>query len=183
MYRVIFFLFIVFFTGCRPSEVPSGSKPVVTPPQYSAVDISATLLALPPGPSIESSRIVLQAFFDSYDRHDVTGVLNTLAEAFAYGDCDFTGHQMFVFETKDALTDWLQARFVEGDQFRVDEMIIAPAEGSPANDPRSTAVQVSRTNENLVQEKQSLFKIILNTDGNRIQYLNTYGNVDCEAGR
>ena len=68
----------------------------------------------------------------------------------------------------------------------MEEMIIAPVEGTPASELRSTAVQVSRTYETLekrVQEKQSLFKNILNAEGNRIQYLNTYGNVDCEAGK
>lgn len=48
------------------------------------------------------------------------------------------------------------------------------------------AVQVKRISEilkDLVQGKQSLFKTILNLDGNRIQYLHTYGNMDCEAGR
>jgi hypothetical protein len=68
----------------------------------------------------------------------------------------------------------------------VEDIIIAPVEGSPASDPRSTAVQVSRTSETLkdwAKDKQGLFKVILNTEGNRIQYLNTYGNVDCKAGK
>ncbi|HKY54783.1 MAG TPA: hypothetical protein VJM08_10780 [Anaerolineales bacterium] len=126
---------------------------------------------------------MLEAFFDSYNRHDLSGVLATLAETFAYGDCDIPISHMWVFESKEDLSAWLQEKFAEGDQFLVEEMIIAPAEGSPANDPRSTAVQVLRTSETLAQGKQSLFKIILNTEGNRIKYLNTYGNVDCEAGR
>jgi len=93
---------------------------------------------------------------------------------------------MLVFEAKEDLKAWLQTKFAEGDRFRVDEMIIAPAEGSPANDPRSTAVQVFRTNQSLkelFEGKASLFKIVLNKEGNHIQYPNTYGNVDCEAGR
>jgi hypothetical protein len=149
-------------------------------------DISSTLADLPSNPNLENSRIVLQAFFDSYNRHDLAGVLATLAETFAYGDCAFATRQMLGFETIEDLTAWLGVKFAEGVRFRVEEMIIAPAEGSPASEPRSTAVQVSRTNETLekrVQEKQSLFKIILNAEGNRIQYLNTYGNVDCEAGK
>lgn len=176
MRQVIFFLFILF-CSCRPSLIHASGEPT---------DISTTLAALPSSPSIESSRIVLQAFFDSYNHYDVVGVLATLAETFAYGDCDFAESQMLVFETKEDLTAWLQTKFAEGDRFRVDEMIIAPAEGSPANDPRSTAVQVFRTNQSLkelFEGKPSLFKIILNAEGNRIQYLNTYGNVDCEAGR
>jgi hypothetical protein len=129
---------------------------------------------------------VLKAFFESYNRHDLAGVLTTLSDTFAYGDCDFAARQMLVFETKEDLTAWLQAKFAEGDRFRVDEMVIAPAQGSPANDPRSTAVQVFRTSKTLkelFEGKPSLFKIILNVAGNRIQYLNTYGNVDCETGR
>jgi hypothetical protein len=66
----------------------------------------------------------------------------------------------------------------------VEEIIIAPAEDSPPNDPRSSAVKVFRSNETLKDpQKRSLFKIILNAEGNRIQFINTYGNVDCEAGR
>lgn len=151
--------------------------------QTPTADILAALAALPPGANVETSQIVLQAFFDSYNQHNLVGVLATLSETFAYGDCDFSGRQMFVFETKENLVVWLQEKFVEGDQFREEEMIIASAEGSPANDPRSTAVLVSRTSQSLLQEKKSLFKVVLNIEGNRIQFLNTYSNVDCEAGR
>jgi hypothetical protein len=181
------FLFLITIVGCRRSSAQVPREPIqVLTPQTPAPDISSTLAVLPSSPNLENSRIVLQAFFDSYNRHDLAGVLATLAETFAYGDCDFATRQMRVFETIQGLTAWLRFKFAEGDQFRVEDMIIAPAEGSPASDPLSTAVQVSRTNETLekmVQEKQSLFKIILNAEGNRVQYLNTYGNVDCEAGR
>jgi hypothetical protein len=108
------------------------------------------------------------------------------AETFAYSDCDFEERQMFIFETKHDLAKWLQTKFADEDQFQVIEMVIAPPEGSPANDPGLAAVQVLRTNETLkvlAPEKQILFKIVLNEEGNRIQYLNTYGNVDCETGR
>lgn len=180
------FLFIILFTGCSPSIKTPGESTQTSTPQIFIADISETLAALPSGPTIESSQIVLRAFFDSYNSHDLARVLATLSDTFAYGDCDFASRQMFVFETKEDLTLWLRVKFAEGDQFRVEEMIIAPADGSLANDPRSTAVQVFRTIESLkdlVQGKQSLFKIILNAEGTRIQYLNTYGNVDCEAGR
>src|SRR5688500_18099112 len=131
MRQIIFFLFILF-CSCRPSLINAVGE---------STDISTTLTALPSNPSIESSRIVLQAFFDSYNRYVLNGVLATLAETFAYGDCDFAERQILVFETKEDLTVWLQAKFVEGERFREDEIIIAPAEGSPANDSRSTAVQ------------------------------------------
>jgi hypothetical protein len=103
-----------------------------------------------------------------------------------YGDCNFIDRQMHVFETRDDLIIWLEAKFAEQDQFLIEEMIIAPAEGSPPNDPRNTAARVVRTNTSrqaLAKTKHSLFKIVLNTEGNSIQYLNTYGNLDCEAGR
>ena len=152
--------------------------------QAPTADLLTMLTTLPPGVNIQTSRLVLQTFFDSYNRHDLTGVLATLSETFTYGDCDFVRGQMFVFETKEDLAIWLQTKFADGDHFRVDEMIIAPADGSPANDPRSIAVKVLRTSEILKDQKRpSLFKSILSTEGNRIQYLNTYGNVDCEAGR
>ena len=177
-------LSLLLTAACANRTIDTGEQTSNAITQTPVTDTSATLIALPAGPNVQTSRIVLQAFFDAYNRHDVEGVLITLAETFAYGDCDIAARHMFVFETKKELAAWLQARFAEGDQFRVTEMIIAPAEGSPANDPHSTAVQVSRTSIILKdQEKQSLFKIILNAEGNRIQYLNTYGNVDCEAGR
>ena len=81
---------------------------------------------------------MLRAFFDSYNRHDLAGVLATLAESFAYGDCGFATRQMLIFETIEDLTAWLRVKFAEGDRFRVKNIIIAPAEGSPASDPRST---------------------------------------------
>jgi hypothetical protein len=67
-------------------------------------DLSATLIALSSGQNVETSHIVLQTFFDAYNRHDVEGVLVTLAETFAYGDCEIAARQMLVFETKDDLT-------------------------------------------------------------------------------
>lgn len=148
--------------------------------------IHTTLTALPDGPSAERSRIVLQAFFHAYNRHDLDGVLAMLVDAPVYGDCDFTNRRMHVFETKDDLQVWLKARFAEDDQFIVQEMIIGPSMGSPPNDPRSTAVEVLRTNttlEAIGHQKRSLFKIVLNNEGNRINFINTYGNIDCEAGR
>ncbi len=109
-----------------------------------------------------------------------------LAETFTYGDCNFIDRQRHVFETRDDLIIWLEAKFADQDEFFIEEMIIAPAEGSPPNDPRNTAVRVVRKNTSLqalAKAKHSLFKIVLNPEGNRIQYLNTYGNLDCEAGR
>ncbi len=155
-------------------------------PTLSPSNIRATLMTLPDGPSVERSRIVLQSFFDAYNRHDLNGVLAMLVDAPVYGDCDFTNRRMHVFETKDNLQIWLKARFAERDQFIVQEMIIGPSTGSPPNDPRSTAVEVLRTNTTLEahgQEKWSLFKIVLNNEGNRINFINTYGNIDCQAGR
>jgi hypothetical protein len=143
-------------------------------------------LAQPDGPSVARSGLVLQTFFDAYNRHDGPGVLAALAETFAYGDCDFAGRRMHVFETRDDLAAWLELRFADGDQLAVEETIIAPAEGSPPNDPRLTAVWVLRTSGSLEAaslQKRSLFKIVLDLEGDHIQYLNTYGNVDCEAGR
>ena len=152
--------------------------------QTPVADLPATLIALPSGPNEETSRIVLESFFDAYNRHDVEGVLITLSETFAYGDCDPAARHMFVFEEREDLAVWLQTKFADGDQFLVEKMIIAPPEGAPPNEPRSTAVSVNRTNKSLKNgEKQGLFKIVLNEEGNRIQYLNAYGNVDCEAGR
>ena len=149
-------------------------------------DIVATLATLPSTPSVEGSRFVLEAFFDAYNRHDLAGVLATLADPFVYGDCDFARRQMYVFETEDELTTWLNTKFADQDQFLVEEIVIAPTEGSPPDDPRNTVVEVLRTNtslEAIAEPRRSLFKIILNPEGNRIQYLNTYGNVECEAGR
>ena len=187
--RRIIFLWLTFIVsaGCRLSAVPPVSKATAMETiQIPTTDISATIEVLPAGPDIQSSKIVLQAFFDAYNRHDFTGVLATLAETFAYGDCDFAERQMLGFETKPDLSIWLQRKFAHEDQFQVIELIIAPPEGSPANDPRLAAVQVIRTSQTLKklsQEKQSLFKIVLSPEGNRIQYINAYGNVDCEAGR
>ena len=187
MYRFILFLSLAFIVclSCSPDIVQTASTPTLTGSiQVPNVDISSTLAVLPSNPNINSSQIVLQFFFEAYNRHDVARVLDTVAETFAYGDCDFAERQMLVFETKPDLTIWLQRKFAEQDRFQVIEMIIASPEGSPANDPRSTAVQVLRTNKVLKgKDKQSLFKIILNDEGNRVQYLNTYGNVDCETGR
>lgn len=135
------------------------------------------------GPSLERSRALLEAFFAAYNAHDVDGVLATLHAPFAYGDCDFAARQMRVFEDTVALTAWLTAHFADGDQMVVEETIIAPAEGAPPNDPRNAAVRVARTLAGVEGEKRSLFKIVLNEAGDQIQYLNTYGNVDCEAGR
>jgi len=157
----------------------------VTTPVPSA-DISATIAALPATPTVEGSHIVLQAFFDAYNRHDLSGVLLMLAETFTYGDCNFIDRQRHVFETRDDLIIWLEAKFADQDEFFIEEMIIAPAEGSLPNDPRNTAVRALRKNTSLqalAKAKHSLFKIVLNPEGNRIQYLNTYGNLDCEAGR
>lgn len=178
---------IILLAGYHLDSIQTANSPTQAKAvQIPTESISAALAALPPNPNIQSSQTVLQAFFDAYDHHDLAGVLATFAETFAYGDCDFQDHQMLVFETRPDLTTWLQAKFVDEDQFQVIKMIIAPPDGSPANDPGLAAVQVLRTNETLkvlAAEKQSLFKIVLNEEGNRIQYLNTYGNVDCEAGR
>lgn len=173
---ILLWLTCIVSAGCRLSAVPPVSKATAMETiQMPTTDISATIEVLPAGPDIQSSKIVLQAFFDAYNSHDFTGVLATLAE-----------RQMLVFETKPDLSIWLQRKFAHEDQFQVIELIIAPPEGSPANDPRLAAVQVIRTSQTLkklVQEKQSLFKIVLSPEGNRIQYINTYGNEDCEAGR
>ena len=161
---------------------PTQALTVIAP----TLDVVGTLSSLPSSPSVESSRVILRSFLGAYNRHDVMGVLATLAETFVYGDCDFAARRMHVFETTEGLTTWLQAKFAQQDRFRVDEILIAPAEGSPANDSRNTAVSLLRTSTSLHasdQPRPSLFKIVLNAEGNRIQYVNMYGNVDCEAGR
>ena len=184
--RIIIHFFLLLSTlipaACAKRITDTGEQTSNTITQIPIVDISATLIALPLGSNVETSRIVLQAFFDAYNRHDIEGVLMTLAKTFAYSDCDVVARHMFVFETKEDLAMWLEMKFSEGDHIIVGKMIIAPAEGSPPNEPRSTAVEVFRTST-ILKEKEGLFKIILNEEGNRIQYLNAYGNVDCEAGR
>lgn len=186
-YLIFHLLTLVLFAGCRPASIQTAVRPThAETVQIPAENISATLAALPSNPNIRSSQTVLRTFFDAYNGHDLAGVLATFAETFAYGDCDFEKRQMLVFETKPDLATWLQTKFADADHFQVIEIIIAPPEGSPANDPRLTAVKVSRPSETLnglAWVKQSFFKIVLNEQGNRIQFLNTYGNLDCEAGR
>lgn len=188
MMRIIIHFFLILSgliaTGCSNQLADLGQQAVATMTQTPRTDVAATLMALPAGPNVATSRMVLDAFFGAYNRHDVEGVLRTLSETFAYGDCDFEAREMSVFETREDLAAWLQTKFAQEDQFLVEKMIIAPAEGSPPNEPRLTAVRVERTNPCFEKlRRQSLFKIVLNEDGNRIQYLNAYGNVDCEAGR
>ena len=142
---------------------------------------------LSPGPSKERTQAVLQAYFDAYNDHDSDGVLATLSPTSVYGDCDYAHRTFRVFRDKEDLTQWLQSRFAEDDRFKVVQMTIGPAEGSPPNDPRLAGVEVLRSNatldSNSNQPKQIVFKIVLAESGDQIQYLNTQGNVACQAGR
>jgi len=185
--KIFRWMTLIVLVSCRPNVTKTAGSPTQAETvQIPTEDITVTLAALPSNPNIQSSQIVLRAFFKAYNRHDLVGVLATLAETFAYCDCDFAERQMLVFEKGRDLATWLQARFADEDQFQVMEMIIAPPDGSPPNDPRLTAVKVFRTSKTLKvlnAERESLFKIVLSVEGNRIRYLNTYGNVDCESGR
>lgn len=185
--KIFYWMALIVLVSCRPNVTKTAGGPTQADTvQIPAEDITVTLAVLPSNPNIQSSQIVLRAFFETYNRHDLVGVLATLAETFAYGDCDFAERHMLVFEKERDLATWLQARFADEEQFQVIEMIIAPPEGSPPNDPRLAAVKVFRTSKTLKvlnTERESFFKVVLSVEGNRIQYLNTYGNVDCESGR
>lgn len=88
MRSIMLFLFIILFTGCSPSIKTPGESTQALTLQIFIPEISETLAALPLGPTIESSQIVLRAFFDSYNSHNLAGVLATLSDTFTYGDCE-----------------------------------------------------------------------------------------------
>ncbi len=159
-----------------PAHLPPATTSTRTPFPLSTLPTSpipATLAALPPGPSIEHSRIILQSFIAAYNNHDVLGVLVLFSDArFGYGDCDYTRAENVGFSQKDDLAAWLQNRFSEHDHFEVVEMEIATSYGYPPNDPRVTSIVIRRTNDEL----QALHlapielgtKIILSWEGDRI---------------
>jgi hypothetical protein len=74
----------------------------------------------PAGPTLAHTRAVLEQFLDAYNRHDLAGVLQTLATShspFMYHDCDYTGLLSPTLTTRTELVNWLRARFAEGDRF------------------------------------------------------------------
>jgi len=144
---------------------------------------SGTLTALPPGPSIERTRIILEAYFDAYNHHNVAGVLEVLSTTFEYGDCDYQNHVDLVIKDYEELKQWLSSRFELHDHFEVIELTIAPAEGSPPISPRMAAVEVIRTSDILPSDgRRSLFKIVMDEAGDHISFLNTEGNILCRKG-
>jgi hypothetical protein len=164
------------------TSTPSATKLILQTPT-SGINDSGTLTALPPGPSIERTRIILEAYFDAYNNHDVAGILEILSTTFQYGDCDYQNHVDLVLKDYEELKQWLSSRFDLHDHFEVVEMTIAPAEGSPPISPRMAAVEVIRTSDILPSDgRRSLFKIVMDEAGDHISFLNTEGNILCRKG-
>lgn len=138
-------------------------------------------VTLPAGPSNQKSQIILQAFFDAYNHHDLPGVLATLGDV-NYGDCDYANGVFHSIHTKDDLATWLKARFADQDRLEIREMYIGAADGYPPNDPTSTGVDVRRTSNTLQAigtTKRLGIKIILTKDGDKIGAVAIEGNVSC----
>jgi hypothetical protein len=82
-----------------------GATQRATPPQLKAV-VAATF----------------QRFLDAYSRHDIAGVLSTLAFSdprlkFNYHDCDYTGVPGSRVTSEAGMRSWLRDRFAENDRF------------------------------------------------------------------
>jgi ketosteroid isomerase-like protein len=80
------------------------------------------------GLSADQGRATMTAFFAAYNRHDVNGVLATMAGSVVYLDCDYVRHRDVEFTNKEALSRWLGLRFREHDHVTID---VAEMEWSP----------------------------------------------------
>jgi hypothetical protein len=122
-----------------------------------------------PTQTIVHTRAVLEQFLDSYDRHDLAGVLSTLATSdprFKYADCDYTGYPSPTLTTRADIVRWLRARFGEGDRFN-SIRIVQP------NRPDVIGFQGSRISDVLQAQGRSPLeeptaKMLMTDDGSRM---------------
>jgi YVTN family beta-propeller protein len=128
--------------------------------------------AWPPTLTTAHSRVVIQAFVDAYNRHDVAGVIALFPARFLYGDCDYARHTSSTLTSKAALAAWLRARFAEHDYFAQANVVMNGPQSYPVNDPRGGGVENLRTSDALRAQHGNAniaFKITLTPDGTRIQ--------------
>jgi hypothetical protein len=80
-----------------------------------------TLAQTGPPLTFAETRAVVQAFVDAYNRHDINGVLATVAPqpAYWYGDCDYVWHDTYGIKGKAAFVQMLRDRFAENDHLQV----------------------------------------------------------------
>lgn len=161
-------LFFCMLTACNAANIALGNK-------------QATSVTLSTSPSRQKSRIILETFFDAYNRHDLPAVLATF-DRINYGDCDYANGAFHSIHTSDDLAKWLQERFADHDHFVIIAMDIGTSDGYPPNDPRVTGVDVERTSNTLQivgKTKRLGIKIILTKDGDKIGSAAIEGNISC----
>lgn len=160
----------------------SATQQAATPRPVPTSPITATLAALPPGPSAERTRIVLQAFADAYRRQDVAGILALFPDLFNYWDCDYARRENHFIRDKDTLAAWLRARFADHDRLEVTNIVIG---GYGSTKPITGGIEVIRTSDALRARGRSRtvgIKVGLTEAGDRIDTIALEGNSACPRG-
>jgi hypothetical protein len=120
---------------------------------------------------------VVRAFVDAYNRHDVPGVLATLAPDIQYGDCDYTHEVGGILHGLQATQAWLRARFAEHDLF-----LQASIGAFPRLRPPGASLEAIRVNDGILPGQHVQTggaKIFMTGDGARIRFVAMGGMGNC----
>jgi len=98
---------------------------------------------VPPGWKPKKERTLARAFLRAYNRHDVAGVLATIATDVSYTDCGVSQDSSgtVTLGGKAALGAWLRSRFAAGDRIEGPKLLFKSYLSEPPNDPRTIVVQ------------------------------------------
>ncbi len=134
--------------------------------------------AQPARPSQERSVTIVRSFVDAYNRHDLSGVLATMADRVQYGDCDYTHGQGAAMRGINDLRNWLLGRFAEHEQFLQAQIGVPPGNRQPP----VAALSFLRTSDALQAQgrvRESAAKIFLTPDGSRLAFVALGGGANC----
>jgi hypothetical protein len=131
-----------------------------------------------PGPSMTHTRVVVRAFIDAYNGHNLNRALQTMDSQLSYVDCKYTRHQIVDLSSKVALKSWLRARFRDHDRFG--HVQFTPNAGT---DPRTGDFQAVRRSDSLTLSglgaQQNVFRVYMNQEGDRISRVRAEQSGQC----
>jgi hypothetical protein len=133
--------------------------------------------------TFDETRATVQAFVDAYNRHDINGVLATVAPqpTYWYGDCDYVWHESYGIKGKAPFIRMLRDRFAENDRLQPTQIW----EGEDSNGPSPDTLGISGTRTNDPITVQGLppqdfgAKVIMDPSTGRIGWFMGGNERDC----
>lgn len=134
--------------GLIPSDNNGLGKFVVTASdKIELAGIAGTNFCLagtrPHGAKPRQERALANAFVRTYNRHDLRGVLNTLAPTVSYSDCSTAGGtaKAQTLSGRSAVAAWLRSRFMAGDHIGHAKVLLDSYLSEPPNSSQIVVIR------------------------------------------